>query len=127
MMGLRTPLGRAMGLGSAKEGVSHWWWQRVTSVVLIPLSLWFVFSLASLVGADYPTVVDWMRSPIVTALLIMFVISTFYHAQLGVQVVIEDYIHTEWLKMASSLALSFVTAFVILVAVVLVLRVALGV
>ena len=125
-MSLRTPLGRAMGLGSANEGVSHWWWQRVTSVALIPLSLWFVFSLASLVGADYQTVVDWMRSPIIAALLIMFVISTFYHAQLGVQVVIEDYIHTEWLKMASSLALSFVTAFLSLVAVVLVLRVALG-
>ncbi len=125
-MSLRTPLGRAVGLGSAKEGVSHWWWQRVTSVALIPLSLWFVFSLASLVGADYQTVVDWIRSPIIAALLIMFVISTFYHAQLGVQVVIEDYIHTEWLKMASSLALSFITAFLTLVAVVLVLRVALG-
>jgi succinate dehydrogenase / fumarate reductase membrane anchor subunit len=115
-----------MGLGPAKEGVTHWWWQRVTSVLLIPLSLWFVFSLASLVGADYQTVVDWMRSPIITALLIMFVISTFYHAQLGIQVVIEDYIHTEWLKMASSLALSFATAFLTLVAVILVLRVALG-
>lgn len=125
-MGLRTPLGRAMGLGPAKEGVTHWWWQRVTSVLLIPLSLWFVFSLASLVGADYQTVVGWMRSPIITALLIMFVISTFYHAQLGIQVVIEDYIHTEWLKMASSLALIFVTAFLSLVAVILVLRVALG-
>ncbi len=125
-MSLRTPLGRAVGLGSAKEGVSHWWWQRVTSVALIPLSLWFVFSLASLVGADYQTVVDWIRSPIIAALLIMFVISTFYHAQLGVQVVIEDYIHTEWLKMASSLALSFITAFLTLVAVVLVLRVAFG-
>ncbi len=125
-MGLRTPLGTALGLGPAKEGVSHWWWQRVTSVLLIPLSLWFVFSLASLAGANHQTVVDWMRSPIVTALLIMFVISTFYHAQLGVQVVIEDYIHTEWLKMASLLAVSFVTAFLSLVAVVLVLRVALG-
>ncbi len=125
-MGLRTPLGRAIGLGSAREGVSHWWWQRVTSVLLIPLSLWFVFSLASLVGADYQTVVDWMRSPIEAALLIMFLISTFYHAQLGVQVVIEDYVHTEWLKMASLLALGFITAFLCLVAVVLVLRVALG-
>lgn len=125
-MGLRTPLGKAMGLGPAKEGVSHWWWQRVTSVVLIPLSVWFVFSLASLVGADYQIVVDWMRSPIVAALLIMFVIAAFYHAQLGVQVVIEDYIHTEWLKMATLLTLNFVTAFLSLVAVVLVLRVSLG-
>lgn len=125
-MGLRTPLGRALGLGPAKEGVSHWWWQRVTSVVLIPLSLWFVFSLASLIGSDHQAVVEWMRSPIVSTLLIMFVVSVFYHVQLGIQVIIEDYIHTEWRKMASLLALSFVTAFLSLVSVVLVLRVALG-
>ncbi len=126
MKGLRTPLGRAIGLGPAKEGIGHWWWQRVTSVALIPLSLWFVFSVASLVGAEYQTVLDWMRSPVIAALLIMFVISFFYHLQLGIQVVIEDYIHTEWLKIASSLTLNFVAAFLALVSVILVLRVALG-
>ncbi len=124
-MSLRSPLGKARGLGSAKEGVSHWWWQRVTSVALVPLSVWFVYSLASLAGAGHQTIVDWMQSPIVAALLIMFVITAFYHALLGVQVVVEDYVHTEWLKMLSLITLNFITVMMVLIAVVLVLRVAL--
>ncbi len=127
MMSLRSPLGRAIGLGSSKEGVSHWWWQRVTSVALVPLSVWFVFSLASLAGADHQTVVEWMRSPIVASLLIMFVLTAFYHALLGVQVIIEDYVHTEWLKMTSLIGLNFVTLLITLVAAVLLLRIAVGV
>lgn len=100
---LRTELGRVRGLGSAKEGVGHWWAQRVTAVALVPLSLWFVASVVSLAGADHATVVNWMRAPVPAIMLLLLIAATIRHAQLGVQVVIEDYVHHEGLKIASIL------------------------
>lgn len=123
-MSLRTPLGRVVGLGSAKDGVAHWWWQRLTSVALVPLVLWFVFSLVSLTGADHATVVQWMESPVVAALLILLIGSVFYHTQLGLQVVIEDYVHAEALKIASLIIIKFLAIFLTVVAMVAVLKVA---
>lgn len=125
-MSLRTPLSVVRGLGSAKEGVNHWWWQRLTALALIPLALWFVFSVAALAGAEHATVILWMQSPVVAALLILFISVVFYHAQLGVQVVIEDYIHTEWLKNACLITLKFAVVFLTVMAVVIILQVALG-
>ena len=101
-MNLRTPLARARGLGSAKEGSHHWWHQRLTAIALVPLSLWFIFSLISMVGADYMTVVYWLRLPFVSVLLILFIVFLFYHTVLGLQVVIEDYIDSEWQKFENS-------------------------
>lgn len=95
---LRSDLGRVRGLGSAKEGVAHWWAQRVTALALIPLTLWFVASVVSLVGADHAAVVDWIGSPVPAVLLVLLIVSTFHHAQLGLQVVIEDYVHAEGMK-----------------------------
>ena len=92
---MRSPLGRAIGLGSAKEGVEHWWVQRVTAIALVPLSLWFVASVVGLVGADIETVQNWVGLPLPAILLVLLIIATFYHASLGLQVVIEDYVHTE--------------------------------
>jgi succinate dehydrogenase / fumarate reductase, membrane anchor subunit len=92
---MRSPLGRALGLGSAKEGVEHWLLQRVTAVALVPLALWFVIALIGLVGADFDTVQDWIGRPLPAIFLVLLLIATFYHASLGLQVVIEDYIHTE--------------------------------
>jgi succinate dehydrogenase / fumarate reductase membrane anchor subunit len=100
-MSLRTPLAKVKGLGSAKQGTHHWWHQRLTALALLPLSLWFIYSLVRMSSADYNTVASWLSLPYVTILLIMFVVSLFYHAQLGVQVVIEDYINSEWQKFAS--------------------------
>ena len=95
------------GLGSAKEGVAHWWAQRLTAVALVPLILWFVVSLISLVGAEQEAVKQWISAPWVSILLMILVAAMFHHAQLGVQVVLEDYIHTEWLKLGSIMLVKF--------------------
>jgi len=96
---MRSPLGRAVGLGSAKEGVEHWWLQRITAVALVPLSLWFVTAIIRLVGADVDTVADWVGRPLPAILLVLLLIATFWHAALGLQVVIEDYVHAELTKL----------------------------
>jgi succinate dehydrogenase / fumarate reductase membrane anchor subunit len=125
-MSLRTPLARAKGLGSAKEGVSHWWAQRVTAIALVPLALWFVMSVIGLVGADYGTVSEWLQAPVQSALMVLFLVALFYHAQLGLQVVVEDYVHTEGAKTGLLLGLKFLLVFLAAVAVLSVLRVAFG-
>ena len=98
-MSLRSPLGHARGLGSAKEGTAHWWSQRLTSLALAPLTLWFAVSVAALAGADHAAMVLWIGHPVVAGLLILLVITTFYHSYLGLQVVIEDYVHHEGWKL----------------------------
>jgi succinate dehydrogenase / fumarate reductase membrane anchor subunit len=100
-MKFRTPLAGVQGLGSAKSGTHHWWMQRLTAIALVPLSLWFVASLLSIVTADHATVIAWLHSPLVAILCCALVVAIFYHAQLGLQVVLEDYVHTEWLKLLS--------------------------
>lgn len=97
---LRSDLGRVRGLGSAKDGVAHWWAQRVTALALVPLALWFTASVVSLAGADHAAVVDWIGSPLPAVLLVLLIVGTFHHAQLGLQVVIEDYVHREGMKVA---------------------------
>lgn len=92
---MRSPLGRAIGLGSAKEGVDHWWLQRLTAIALVPLTLWFVIAVIGLVGADRPVFIEWVRQPVSAVLLILLLIATFYHSALGLQVVIEDYVANE--------------------------------
>jgi succinate dehydrogenase / fumarate reductase membrane anchor subunit len=106
-MSLQSDLAKVRGLGSAKEGVAHWWAQRLTAVALVPLILWFVVSLISLVGAEQEIVKQWISAPWVSILLMILVAAMFHHAQLGVQVVLEDYIHTEWLKLGSIMLVKF--------------------
>jgi succinate dehydrogenase / fumarate reductase membrane anchor subunit len=89
---MRSPLGRALGLGTAKEGVAHWWRQRLTAVALVPLSLWFVAVVVRLAGADLETVRAWIGHPLPATALILLLIAGFYHLALGLQVVIEDYV-----------------------------------
>ena len=106
-MSLRTDLGKVRGLGSAKEGVGHWWSQRLTAIALIPLLLWFVASVVPLVGAELRIVREWISGPVNSVLLLSLIVAVFHHAQLGLQVVIEDYVHTGWLKLASVIAVKF--------------------
>jgi succinate dehydrogenase / fumarate reductase membrane anchor subunit len=90
---MRSPLARAMGLGSAKMGVEHWWAERVSAVALIPLTLWFVASIIAQTSSDYATFVAWLRMPFTSIMMILLLAALFYHAALGLQVVIEDYRH----------------------------------
>lgn len=125
-MNLRNPLARAHGLGSAKTGVSHWWWQRLTAVALVPLSLWFIIGLTCMIGADHETVAEWLQSPGVTLLMILFVVALFHHAQLGVQVVIEDYITIGWQKLVALVLVKFLAILAATASVLAVLTVSLG-
>lgn len=125
-MSLRTPLGRVRGLGSAREGTRHWWAQRLTAIALIPLSVWFICALVKMISMEYATVIAWMQSPIVSSLLILFIFSLFYHAQLGMQVVIEDYVASEALKLGSIILLKFVMLFAGLASIIAVLKILLG-
>ena len=102
---MRSSLGRAVGLGSAKEGVGHWWRQRTTALALVPLVVWFVIAVISLVGAEHSVFIAWVRSPLPAVFLILLLVTMFYHAALGLQVVIEDYIHSEAMKIATLLAM----------------------
>lgn len=104
-MGLQHPLGRVRGLGSAKAGSHHWWLQRATAIALIPLTLWFVYSALTLAAGDHASSVQWITEPANAILMILLILATFHHLQLGLQVVIEDYIHHEALKIGSLLVM----------------------
>ena len=106
--GMRSDLGRVRGLGTAKEGAHHWWMQRLTAIALIPLTLWFIISIASLNSASYAETVNWLSIPLVSIFMILLVSSTLYHALLGVQVVVEDYIHHEGVKFLLLISLKFI-------------------
>jgi len=97
-MEMRSPLGRVRGLGSTKTGVQHWWSQRLTAIALVPLSLWFVYSVVALNGADHATFKAWLSAHGNLVLMLSFVMALFYHAYLGLQVVVEDYVHGETAK-----------------------------
>jgi succinate dehydrogenase / fumarate reductase, membrane anchor subunit len=102
---LRSPLGRARGLGSARSGSKHWWAQRLTAVALVPLTLWFIWSILHLTGGSQADVADWLASPVRLALMLALTVATFHHLQLGMQVVIEDYVVQDGVKFASILAI----------------------
>lgn len=122
----RSPLGRAMGLGSAKAGFGHWWTERVTAIALVPLSVWFVASLIAHSGSDYEAFIDWLGAPVTAGLMILLLIALFWHAALGLQVVIEDYVHSG-AKVWALLATRFVCFVLAMAGIVATLRVAIGV
>ena len=125
-MSLQTPISRVRGLGSAKEGTHHWTAQRLTAIVLAPLSLWLIYTLVFITGADYAAVTVWLQETMNAALLLLFLFALYYHAQLGVQVVIEDYINTEWQKITCLIVIKFLALLAGLSASIAVLKVYLG-
>jgi len=124
-MNMRSPLSRARGLGSAKTGTDHWWAQRLTALALIPLVIWFVVSMIIVTGADHAAPVEFISSPINAVLLILLIVATFHHGQLGLQVVIEDYIHTKWLEVGLIIAAKGAAVFLGVVSVYAVIAIAL--
>lgn len=119
---LRSPLGRARGLGSARAGAMHWWAQRLTAVALVPLTLWFVCAVIRLQGANQQAVVTWLASPVALVLLLSLIVATFYHLQLGLQVVIEDYLKGPATKLTSMLVMKAVCVLLALACIVSVLK-----
>jgi len=126
MKSLRSPLGTVVGLGSAKSGVHHWWLQRLTSVALVPLTIWFTVSLLSLPSLDHVTVVAWMAQSWTALLLVLLVLVATYHSQLGVRVVVEDYVHNTGLRTVTLVTLTFLHAFLAVAGVFAILKVAFG-
>jgi len=124
-MSLRSPLGKVLGAGSAKEGVHHWWVQRLTSIALVPLTIWFVVSLLSLPSFEHVTVITWMAQTWTALLLILFILVSTWHSQLGVRVVVEDYVHGG-AKTLTLVLITFIHAFVAAAGVFAVLKVAFG-
>ncbi len=124
---LRSPLGRARGLGSAKEGLHHWWMQRLTSVALIPLTIWFVVSVIGLAGTGWEDFMQWMSSPIHATIMILFLAVSFHHAQSGMQVVLEDYVSSHGTRIAAIIAVKFICTALAVLSIISILIVAFGV
>lgn len=125
-MSLRSPLSRVLGSGSAKEGTDHWWMQRVTAVALLILGAWFLISLAGLESYSRGDLYRWIGAPMNAVMLLLASITLAWHSLLGVQVIVEDYIHGPALKILALLSNKFVHVFLCVAAVLAVLKVALG-
>ncbi len=120
---MRSTLGQVRGLGAGGSGVvEHWRAERITAIALVPLTIWFVVSVLHLLGADQPHVAHWVSHPVNTVLLLALIAMTFHHMQLGLQVIIGDYIHSRPLELAATLANKGIVLLLALFAVVAVLK-----
>ena len=111
-MDMQSHLSRARGLGSTNDGVGHWWMQRLTGIALLPLTLWFIYSAIQLSGASHAEFSTWVGTHGNPILLILLIIAMFHHGQLGLQVVVEDYIHSEGPKVALLVLIKFAAIFI---------------
>jgi succinate dehydrogenase / fumarate reductase membrane anchor subunit len=125
-MSLRSPLSRVLGSGSAKEGTEHWWQQRVTAVALLILGLWFAIAIAGLDSFDQAAVAAWVASPFNAIMLLLLAVTLAWHSLLGIQVVVEDYVHGPALKVFSIVLNKFVHVFLAIAAAFAILKVFLG-
>jgi succinate dehydrogenase / fumarate reductase membrane anchor subunit len=123
---LRTPLKRVKGLGASGGGTGHWWAQRLTAIALVPLTLWFAWTVLSLVGQDAFVARARLAEPVTGMLLVAYIVAVFWHTQLGLQVIIEDYIHSHWLEVTLQVLVKFAAAAGALLATLAVIRIALG-
>jgi succinate dehydrogenase / fumarate reductase membrane anchor subunit len=121
---LQAPLARVRGLGASGTGAHHWWMQRVTSIALLPLTIWFILSLATNAGMTHGEVLMWIGNPFNAVLLLALIALTFHHTASGLQVIIEDYTNQEWLKIGAILAVKGVCWLLGLAAALAVLRIA---
>jgi succinate dehydrogenase / fumarate reductase membrane anchor subunit len=122
---MRAPLARAIGLGSAKEGVQHWWTQRVSAIALVPLMVWFIAAIIAQTGSDYTAFIAWLRKPFPGVLMVLLLIALFYHMALGLQVVIEDYVHSS-VRFAAVIAVRLGCLALAVAGILATLRIALG-
>jgi succinate dehydrogenase / fumarate reductase membrane anchor subunit len=122
-MDYSSPLAKVRGLGSAKTGISHWWMQRVTAVALIPLTFWLITFLGLCLNAPYPETVVWLASPLNSVCIVAWILIVFYHAALGLQVVIEDYVSNERWRIASIMSVNLFFLFLALAALIAVFRI----
>jgi succinate dehydrogenase / fumarate reductase membrane anchor subunit len=104
---MRTPLGRVRGLGAARSGTEHFWRQRLTAVANIPLTIAFIFIVIGLLGRNHAAVVQIIGSPLVAVVMLLFILSVTMHMRIGMQVIIEDYVHDEGIKMILIMANTF--------------------
>ena len=125
-MSLRTPLGRVLGLGTAKDGTEHWWAQRVSAVALLLLGVWFIFALVLNNRLAYAELIEFVSAPINAVLLSILTVTVAFHSYLGVQVVIEDYVHSSGTKVVSLLLSRFAHVFVAIATVYAILRIGIG-
>jgi succinate dehydrogenase / fumarate reductase, membrane anchor subunit len=125
-MAYRTPIAKVRGLGAARSGLQHWKMQRLTAIANVLLVLWFMFSAMALSGSGYDQVRAWLGSPVTASLVVLLLISTFYHARLGLQVVVEDYVHHEGARIASLVAIALIVLALAVACIVAVLTVAVG-
>ena len=125
-MQFRSPLGKVRGLGSAKDGTHHWWMQRLTAIALVPLVVWFVVGVIALVGRDHAAFKAWVGDPISATLLVILIAAVFHHAQLGLQVVFEDYVRSEGLKLACVIVVKGLALVLAGIGIISVLRIAFG-
>jgi succinate dehydrogenase / fumarate reductase, membrane anchor subunit len=122
----RSPFDRPQGLGSARAGAGHWWMQRVTAVALVPLTLWLAVSLFARARSDYGAFILWLRTPFTTILMVLLLIALFYHMALGLQVVVEDYVHTERMKIPAVVVIHLGCFALAVAGIVATLRIAFG-
>ena len=125
-MSLRTPLAHVRGLGSAKDGTHHFWIQRLTAVALVPLTFLCALGFMSLGSGDYESARAFIAHPLIAVLMVVSVAVLFHHGQLGLQVVIEDYIHVEWMKLVALMAVKFAAVVFALIGILAVIRIAVG-
>jgi len=125
-MSLRSPLSRVLGSGSAKEGTDHWWMQRMTAIALLILGPWFLISIARLDNYSQADLAGWVANPFNAVMLLLASLTLSWHSMLGIQVVVEDYVHAAGLKVVSLILSKFIHVFLCVAAVLAVLKVALG-
>jgi len=125
-MSLRTPLGNVLGLGSAKDGTGHFWGQRLSGIGLLLLGLWFVYAILSIPGFTHADALTFIGAPLNGVLLLLLVVTMSYHSSLGVQVVIEDYVHAHGLKLTALIISRFAHTFLAVAAIYAIIKIGLG-